>query len=157
MAIFEATALTTLVTASAGSPLGALRAGTKPMRVYEIGHSAITAPTTSGRLSLGHSTAIGTGALTQVFGASVDPANYSTAALGSIVTAWATAVPTLTSTTRKRAFAFPPNIGAAVIWSWPNDREMVIPPNAAANSELVLINDIAFAPGTWLIYAVWEE
>jgi hypothetical protein len=130
------------------------------MRVYELGLSALTAPTTSGSLGGGNSTAVGTGTLTQVFGSSIDPNNYNVAALGSLVTVWATAAPTLTSTTRKRRFAFPPSIGAAVIWSWPNDRELVIPATGsgqAAQGEFVIINEIATAPGTWLVYAVWEE
>lgn len=155
MAFYECSSITTIVTASPNTPIAALRGITRPCKVYEIGLSAITAPTTSGGLGLVRSTALGTGALTGVFGQPVDPGNGTPVSTEELITAWGTLAPTINATYLRR-FAFPASIGAAVIWTWPPGREPVIPGAAGATSELVIANLMATAPGTWQVYVCYE-
>jgi hypothetical protein len=155
LAFFEAATITSIVTATANTPIAALRAITRPCRVFEIGLSAITAPTTSGNLGLVRSTALGTGGLTGVFGQPVDIGNSATASTEELITAWASTAPTINATYLRR-FAFPASVGVAVIWTWPPGRELVIPGGAGATSELVIANLTATAPGTWQIYVAYE-
>jgi hypothetical protein len=146
------------VTATANAPLAAFRAGTRPCRIYEMGLSAVTAPTTNGQLGLKRSTAISVTPSGQVLGVSVDPNTGAPAALGGPVTGWGTA-PTVAAagTGELHGFAFNPAVGAAAIFTWPQGRELIVPANSAVNSELVLVNRVALAPGTWTVYFVWEE
>lgn len=155
MANYESAVRTTLVTASANAPLAAFRAGADAAYLREMHLWYVTAPTTSGALALTRSTAIGTGTLTSLVGQPMDP-SYP-AGVGQVVTNWGTAVPTLTTTALiRRWIAGAAAIGTGIIWVW-EPPGMYVPANAAVNSELVLINLTANAPGTLDMTCVWNE
>jgi hypothetical protein len=157
---YEASALTTLVTASANSPLWALKGVTRPLWVREIHAWAVTAPTTSLHLGLVRSTALGTGTLTSVTGQPIQALQDSTSgapvATGIIVTNWATAAPTLTSPVYFRRFAGAAVIGTGFIWTF-EPPGLYVPGNAQATSELVIANIVGTAPGTFAATFVWAE
>lgn len=155
MPVYEAAAVTTLVTATANAPLCALRGVTRPLFVREIHLFYATAPTTSGRLGITRSTAIGTGALTSVTG--VPRTTLAATGTGVLVTAWATLAPTVSSTAYFRRFAAVAAIGNGVIWTFDGDNGLIVPGSAGATSELVVTNLVAVAPGTIETTFVWEE
>lgn len=156
MARYSAATRSTLVGATAGSVLFGFRAGTRLCYVYELGLFNITAPTTSGGLGLVRSTAIGTGTLTGVLGIPEDP--NAVAGLGQAITNWGTALPTTGGVgTTMRRFTSPATFGNGVIWTWSEADPLEVSANAAVNSELVLINLQATAPGTYDFYVAWEE
>lgn len=153
----EVAARTTLVTASAGAPLFALRAISRPCWVRELHMFYATAPTTSGGLGLNRSTALGTGALTGVIAFPVDGAVGAAAGTVELVTAWATLAPTITAAnTLRRWFAGAAAIGTGTIWVW-EPPGLYIPGNATATSELVVQNLQATAPGTLDVTAIIDE
>lgn len=155
MARYEVTARSTLVTASAGAPLFALRAITRPVLVRELHLWYATAPTTSGGLALNRSTALGTGGLTGVFGQPVNPSDL--AGTAELVTAWATLAPTITAAASfRRWFAGAAAIGTGVIWAW-EPPGLYIAGSASATSELVIQNLQATAPGTLDVTFIYDE
>lgn len=158
MPAYEASLTTTIVTATAGAVLGAFHAGNRPARIYEIELFNITAPTTSGGIGLCYSTAIGTGALTNLLGQKTDPSN-DVAAVGSIVTAWATTAPTVAASpfSTLRRWSSPASFGNGIIWTWDTAAPLIVPANAAVNSELCIINLQATAPGTYFFTVRWDE
>ncbi len=155
MSLYEVSARSTVVTGSANAPLFALRAVTRRLYIYDISLFAVTAATTSGAIGLVRSTALGTGALTSVTGQPFQP--EMTAGTGVLVTAWATAVPTISATTIFRRWAQGVAIGNGIIWSWPSDQPFEIPGSAAAASELVFVNLQGTAPGTFDITIRYDE
>lgn len=155
MAIYEVSGRTTLVTATIGAALAAIRAVTRAVRIYEIHAFYVTAPTTSGGLGLAISTAIGTGALTSV--TPVARSTRATAPTALLNTAWATLAPTNggAGSIFRRVHAAA-TIGNGIIWTF--DREpLEVVGSAAAASELCLVNTIATAPGTIDVTFIFEE
>jgi hypothetical protein len=155
--IYEVSALTTLVSAAIGNPLCALRAVTRPVRIWEIHIFYATAPTTTGALALCRSTALGTGALTSVTPVPRSTATGIAAATAVLNTAWATLAPTNGGAGALfRRMTAAPTIGNGIIWSF--DREpLEVAGSAGATSELIIANAIAFAPGTFMVNFVYEE
>lgn len=157
MSVFEASSRTTLVTATALAPLASFRASTtQRARIREIQIYTVTAPTTVGGLGLMRSTALGTGTLTSAVGVNREPGDAATT--GQVVTAWATAAPTVgaVGTVFRRA-AFPAAVGQGVIWTWDIVDPLLVPLGNAATGELVIVNLNATAPGTFEISVTWEE
>lgn len=157
MPIYEASATTTLTTATANAPLCALRAVTQPLFVREIHVYYATAPTTSGRLGLTRSTAVGTGTLTSVTGQIRENLTGSAASTGILVTNWATAAPTVSATAYFRRFSAGAAVGNGVIWTFDPEPGLFIQGSAGATSELVITNLVAVAPGTADVIFVWRE
>lgn len=156
MPVFEASVLTTLTTASANAPLASFRASsTQRAEIIEIGISSLTAPTTSGGLGIARSSAIGTGTLTSVAGLPRDPSDSTPGTPGSLITNWATAVPTIGTVFRR--WAFPASLGNGVIWTLDRIDPLEVPAQTAATSEIVFVNLPGTAPGTYYIYVAWEE
>jgi hypothetical protein len=155
--IYEASATTTLTTATANVALCALRAVTQPLFVREIHIYYATAPTTSGRLGLTRSTALGTGTLTSVNGVIRENLTGSAASTGLLVTNWATAAPTVSATAYFRRFAAGPAIGNGIIWTFDPEPGLFLQGSAGATSELVIANLVAVAPGTAEVVFVWRE
>lgn len=157
MPAFEASTRTTLVTATALAPLAAFRAATaQRARIREIGIFTVTAPTTVGGIGLMRSTALGTGALTSAVGINREPGDSVTT--GQIVSAWATAAPTVgAAATVFRRASFPASVGQGVIWTWDIVDPLLVPLGNTATGELVFVNLNATAPGTYDIYVTWEE
>lgn len=155
MPVFEASARSTLVTATAGAVLFGFKAGSLRARIREIHLFNITAPTTSGALGLNRSTALGTGALTGLVGIPHDPSDSATTA--QVITAWATAVPTVVAASTLRRFDSPASFGNGVIWTFDTMDPLVVPAAPAVNAELVFTNLQASAPGTYDFTFVWEE
>lgn len=155
MPIYQAATRSTLVGASAGSVLFGFHANSRRCWVREWHMFNITAPTTSGGIGLVRSTALGTGSRTEVIGIPRDTS--SNAGTGSVVTAWATLAPTTGGvTTSLIRFTSPATFGNGVIWTF-DDEPMEVPANPAVTSELVIINLMATAPGTYDFTVVWEE
>lgn len=154
MPVYEASARSTLVTATANAPLWAFRQIDNQLAaVREIHLFSKTAPTTSGSIGIVRSTALGTGTLTTVVG---QPRNPNAAATSSgVVTNWATAVPTIGTVFRR--FTSPATLGNGVVWSIDLIDPIFVIGNAAATSELVFVNLDAAAPGTYDITVVWES
>ena len=139
------------------APLCAIRGSTtRPTFVKEIEIFGITAPTTSGALGLCRSTALGTGSLTSMTPLPHDPTGATCGAV--IVTAWATLAPTVGAiTTVMRGWAQPVSIGNGVIWRFDDDDGLEIPLGNTATGELVIVNLMATAPGTFFISATLVE
>jgi hypothetical protein len=157
MPVYEVSGLTTIVTATIGAPLCALRAVTRPVRIWEIHAFYVTAPTTSGEFGLCRSTALGTGTLTSVTPVARSTATGIAAATSLLNTAWATLAPTNAGAGAIfRRFAASATIGNGIIWTF--DREpLEVAGSAGATSELILVNAIATAPGTLAVTFVVEE
>ena len=158
MPVYEASCLTTLVSASANAPLAAYRASTSQRsEIIEVGISYLTAPTTSGGIGLARSSAIGTGTLTSVSGKPRDPSDSIPATPGQLITNWGTAAPTVDTASIFRRWAFPASLGNGVIWTYDRIDPMEVAAATAATSELIFINLPGTAPGTFYIYVAWEE
>ena len=156
MAIYEVSARTTLVTATAAAALCALKGVTRPCFIKEIHIFGITAPTTSGALGLCRSTAVGTGTLTSVVPVSRDP--NATAPTAVLITNWATAAPTNGGVGAVfRRWTQSAAIGNGVIWTFDGDDGIEVVGGAAATSELCVVNMVATAPGTFDITVVYVE
>lgn len=157
MPIYEVSGRTTIVTATIGAALCALRAVTRPCKIWEIHLFYVTAPTTSGEVGLCRSTALGTGALTSVTPVARSTATGIAAATALLNTAWATAGPTNGGAPAIfRRFSAAATIGNGVIWTF--DREpLEVAGSAGVASELCLVNSIATAPGTLDVTFVYEE
>ena len=157
MGLYEVSARTTLVTATIGAPLCALRAVTAPLRVREIHIFYVTAPTTSGSLALVRSTALGTGTLTSVTPQARSALVGTPAATALLVTAWATLAPTNGGAAAMfRRFVGAATIGNGVIWTF-DQESLGVAGSAGAASELIIANGIATAPGTFDVTFVYEE
>lgn len=156
MPVYEASALTTLVTATGNVPIAAFRGPTaNRARVREMHLFSITAPTTSGGLGLCRSNALGTGTLTSVIGVPHEPGDPATT--GALITNWATAPPTLTAANIFRRWTSPASLGNGVIWTWDIIDPLVMPLGNAATGDLCIVNIPATAPGTYYVTVVWEE
>ena len=155
MAIYTASSVSTIVTASANAVLFGFRASTaRRCFIREIGFFYRTAPTTSGQLGLQRSTALGTGAITAVVGQAHEPGEP--AAIGQVETAWATAAPTTANLYMKR-FGSAPTIGNGMVWRFDEGSGLVVPLGSAATGEIVVCNLVATAPGTMDFWFTWEE
>lgn len=155
MAIYEVSGRTTLVTATAAAALCAIRAVTRKLHIREIHLFYVTAPTTSGGLGLARSTALGTGALTNVTPVARGLSQDAPTAL--LVTAWATLAPTNGGIgTVFRRVHQGATIGNGIIWTFDGD-ELEVIGGAAAASELCVVNTVATAPGTFDIAVVYDE
>lgn len=156
MPVYEASALTTIVTASANTQVCAFRQiDNQVAAIREIHLFTLTAPTTSGGFGITRSTALGTGTLTTSVGVSRNPSAATTSS--GIVTNWATAAPTISTTAYLRRWVSPASLGNGVIWTWDVMDPLLVAANAAATSELVLVNISGTAPGTLYITVVWEQ
>lgn len=156
MPLYDVSARTTLVPASIGGVLAAIRGSTvRATYLRELHVFGITAPTTSGGIALCFSTALGTGALTSV----TPVARYrNVSAPGAVlVTAWATLAPTNGGAgTFFRRWTQSPNIGNGMLWTFDHDPLELNLGNVAAG-ELCIVNTLTTAPGTFDITAVLEE
>jgi hypothetical protein len=157
MPMYEVSGRSTLVTATAAAALVALRAVTRPCRIWEIHLFYVTAPTTNGSLGLCRSTAIGTGTLTSVTPVARSVTTGIAAATALLNTAWATLAPTNGGIgTVFRRVSTAATIGNGVIWTF--DREpLEVAGSAGATSELCVVNTQAVAPGTFDVTFVYEE
>ncbi len=152
MARFEASVVTTLVTATANAPLVAIRVpATERAAILEMG---ITTTGTAAATQLGivrATTVSGTPAAT-VLGQNVIPGAPASGTL--LVPAWTTA-PVLGASYLRRV-SLPSAVGAGVIWSWPADRPLVVGQGSAI-AEIVIANLVALAPMTFQLYLIWED
>lgn len=150
---YEVSCLTTIVTATAGTPISSLRAAGKSATLRELHIWAVTAPTTRGALALAMSTALGTGALTNVIPVAYDPHN-AVLPTALAITAWATLAPTVG--TWMRRYCSSPAIGQGIVWTF-GAEGLTIPCSGVTSNELVLLNASATAPGTWDVTYVYDE
>lgn len=157
MPLYEASSVTTIVTATPDAVLAAFRAGSRQAYVREIHLFTLTAPTTAGGVALKRATAIGTGAITGNVGVPRDP--NAPAPGGQVATAWGTAPPTVTAAPAGalRRFACAAAIGNGIVWTFYEGLGIIVPANPAVNAELCLCNTQSTAPGTYVITVVFEE
>jgi hypothetical protein len=158
MARYEAAVRTTITTATAATPLAALRAITRPAWLRELHIQYVTAgPASASGLALIPSTAIGTGALTGLIGLAVNPSDL--AGTAEAITNWGTAIPTnagLAASRRRWLSGSTTPIGTALVWIF-EAPGFYVPGSASATSEILLCNMAATAPGTMDLTWVYEE
>lgn len=117
MPIYEGTASLATTTQTPPYVLMALRGPSDGRaKLIELEVWTETAPTTSLILSLARSTALGTGSLTTVSVVNRDPS--VTAARGQLITGWATARPTLSSSVYMKTIVMPATLGSGVMRSF---------------------------------------
>lgn len=154
---YEAAVRTTLVTATAGAALCALRAITRPVWVRELHLWQVTASAASASgVAITRSTALGTGTLTGLLGQQTQPADPSGTA--EVVTNWGTAAPTTSTTALLRRWlaGSTTTIGTGLVWVF-EAPGIYVSGSAGATSELVVANLFSTAPGTFDITFVWDE
>ena len=148
---FEAGNVSTLVTATVGAPLVAIRApASERGALRELGVSLLAA--TSTRLGLARATTVSATPGTTIAGQAKNPLSPASATL--LVSSWATP-PTIPANFMRR-ITLPAAIGAGFIWTWPADDPLYIG-NGVAIGELVLANLVAVAPSLFDYYAIWED
>lgn len=148
---FEAGNVSTLVTATAGIPLIALRApATERMALRELGVTLIAA--TSTRLGLRRATVVSVTPGTTIAGQNKNPGSPASGSL--TVSSWGT-VPTVSANDMRR-ITLPAAIGAGFIWTWPADDPLIVGLGSAI-AEVCLVNLVAVAPSLFDYYAVWED
>ena len=146
MGVYSASIITPA--AGANAPFADLRNGaSQRLYVREIGVFTTAATATS--VGLVRPATFGT-ASTTTAGQQEDPADTNSAAL--IGCAWSTA-PTLTAApVYLRRVVLPAQIGAGVIWTWP-DEALVVP----VSSAIALWNFAGAAGSALAVYLRWEE
>lgn len=156
MAVYQARALSTITTGTVGTPLFAIRGDTtQRMRIREIWLFNLTAPTTSGNISLRRSTALGTGALTGVTLLPRDPADTAGDVDAQIVTAWATAAPTVgTASTDLWGWAHSTSIGNGIVLPFDLMAPLIINEGDSATGELCICNAHSIAAATYVVTVV---
>lgn len=144
---------------SVGSQFAAFRGSTTlRSEIKEIAIFQATAGTSPNGIGLTRSTAIGTGALTGVTGIPLDPNVQATT--GQLVTAYATAAPTVTVTSGAniiKRFVHNTAVGNGVVWTFDMQSPLYVPLGGVATGELVFINLFATAPATYHISITWNE
>lgn len=121
-------------------------------RVFEIGISISTAPTTAPSWRLARATAVGTSNATAT-AEEEDPGGPS--AVTVLDTGWSVN-PTVSATDMRR-YATPVTAGSGIVWTWPDHRPLIIP-NAAA-SGICIVNTAATGTGlgSFNCYVIFEE
>lgn len=148
---FEAGNVSSIVSATAGAPLVALRApATERMALRELGVTLIAA--TSTRLGLRRATAVSITPSNTIAGQNKQPGAPASGSL--LVSTWVT-VPTVSANDMRR-ITLPAAIGAGFIWTWPADDPLIVGLGSAI-AELCLCNLVAVAPSTFDYYAIWED
>lgn len=150
MARYEASHLKAGVNA-ANTIMWQLRAGAASrVRIFEIGLTVATAPTTGPSWRLNRGTALGTSSAT-VTPEEQDPGGGAPVAL--LDTAWSVN-PTLAATDLRR-YATASSIGSGIVWTWPDHRPLIVP----VSTGIVIVNGNATSTttGFFVIYVVLEE
>lgn len=148
---FEVGNISSLTTATADSPLVAIRApATAICKIREIGITLIDATET--RLGLARATTVSVTPGTDKFGQNTVPGGP--ASLTRLVSSWATA-PVIGSTYLRRIL-IPNSKGAGVIWQWPSDAPLIVGLGSAIG-EIVIANLVAVACGTFEYWVAFED
>lgn len=165
MGLYRARARTTLAPTAAMGVLGAFRPGIRPPDVVEMRLFLRNTPALSGSPTAGfavglcRSTALGTGGLTQVVGVSTKGSGGPEAGVGSLVTAWATAPPTVgTVTTVFDSAIGGTQIGYPVVFPFDYMHPLEQADSSDATAEIVLVLTEAHTTApVFDVIAVWDE
>lgn len=157
MPVYEASALSTITTATNLTPLFGFKAGGQLATLREIHLFNRTAPTTVGAIGLFRSTADGTGGVTS----SAAQARKSAGTASSTAIVWTTYATTRpgigAATTQLRAFSHGTAVGNGIVWTF----DMLDPievGTTAATAHLVFANiSGGSAAATYDFCFVWEE
>src|SRR2546422_8678408 len=148
---FEAGNISSIVTATADTPLAAIRApAAEVCRLLELGITLFSATAT--RLGLARATTVSVTPGTTKPGRNVVLGAPDSATL--LVSTFGTAP--VISTNYLRRISLPATVGAGVVWTWPADRPVFVGVGAAI-AELVIAGLVAVAPRTFEYWAVWED
>jgi hypothetical protein len=148
---FEAANLSSLVTATIGAPLAAIRApATERCALRELGIALIAA--TQSLFELRRATTVSVTPGTTVAGLNKTPGAPASGTL--LVASWGTAP--VVAGTALRNCVLPASVGGGIIWTWPPDDPLIVGLGSAI-AELVICNSVAVAPSAFRYYAIWED
>lgn len=156
MGMYAASAVSTITTATAGTPVVALRASTtqraevRRIRVYQ--RAAGTSPN---ELLAVKSTALGVTPSGTVVGVPYDPGAPATT--GQLEVGWATAPTTAGVGSAIDVAMSDATIGNAYYWEYDLVRSIFVPLGNTAAGSLVFINANATALATYRVVVAWEE
>jgi hypothetical protein len=120
-------------------------------RIFEVGISIGSAPTTAPVFQLSRATAsLGTASTSQV-GLPLDGADAS--GVSTLESAWSVA-PTI-NTSYHRSLGLPVTAGGGFIWTWPESSPLVLGVSNAL--QITNANASGATTGTFYAYVVWEE
>lgn len=159
MPIYEASALSTITTATDLTPLFGFRAGAQLASIREIHLFNRTAPTVVGALGLFRSTADGTGTVTSSAAQPRPVAGSALAASTAFVwTNYATARPTIGAvTTAMKRWTHGTALGNGMIWTFDAMDPLQVGIVAATSHIVIATVGGANAPATYDFTFVWEE
>lgn len=148
---FEAANLSSVVTATAGAALAAIRAPAAEMcKLRELG--VFLKAATQTELELRRATTVSVTPGTTVAGINKTPGAAASGTL--LVSSWGTAP--VVAATPFRSVVLAASIGAGFIWTWPADDPLIVGLGSAI-AELCICNSVAVIPATFRYYAVWED
>lgn len=148
---FEAGNISSITTATAGTPLVAIRApATERCAIREIGVTLIDATET--RLGLIRAGTVSVTPASTIAGQNHVPGAPASGTL--LVSSFGTA-PVIGSS-YLRQILVPNSKGAGFVWSWPADDPLIVGLGSAVG-EIVIANLVSVACGTFYYWAVWEN
>jgi hypothetical protein len=148
---FEAGNISSITTATAGTPIIAIRSpATERCALRELGVTLIDATET--RLGLVRATTVSLIPADTKAGQNHAPGAPASGSL--LVSSFGTAP--VIDTTYLRRILLPNSKGAGFIWQWPADDPLIVG-SGAAIAEIVLANLVSVACGTFEYWAVWEN
>lgn len=123
---------------------------TSRVRIFEMGLSVASAPTTGPSWRLVRATAVGTSSAT-TSAEEEDPGGGAATAV--LDTAWSVN-PTLAAV-NMRLYATPNTLGSGIVWTWPDHRPLIVPTSSGIC--IVNANATSTTVGSFNVYCVYEE